>query len=127
MARSAVIPRTISCRPVGPSRLGSGRNEGTSIADWRDLEPPSKPNEQMLPPSSHSLSTSDEPQEVREKIISFDRNLIEAVIIVVLVALVFMEWRSALLVAVSIPRDGRLHAGLVPMVGIDSSRFRSRP
>ncbi len=49
----------------------------------------------------------------------FDRNLIEAVVIVVLVALVFMEWRSALLVAVSIPLTVAMTLGICQILGID--------
>ena len=56
---------------------------------------------------------------MRSKISSFDRNLIEAIAIVVLVSLVFMEWRIALLVAVCIPVTVAFTLGLSQMVGID--------
>ena len=39
--------------------------------------------------------TSNEPRRVERKIELFDQNLIEAIGIVIIVALVFMEWRSA--------------------------------
>ena len=74
---------------------------------------------QQLPPDLRLERTSNEPQEVREKIVSFDRNLFEAIVIVVLVSLVFMEWRSALLVAVSIPVTVAFTLGLSQIVGID--------
>ena len=53
----------------------------------------------------------------QEKVDQFDRNLIEAMAIVVLVALVFMEWRSALLVAVSIPLTVAMTLGHLPTAG----------
>jgi len=53
------------------------------------------------------------------KVLAFDRNLAEAVLIVVLVALVFMEWRSALLVAISIPLTVAMTLGICQILGID--------
>jgi multidrug efflux pump subunit AcrB len=73
----------------------------------------------ILPDDLRIERTHDESQEVREKIWDFDRNLIEAVVIVVLVALVFMEWRSALLVAVSIPLTVAMTLGVCQILGID--------
>jgi multidrug efflux pump subunit AcrB len=94
--------------------------KGTSISDYdRDLDLAMADVKPLLPPDLRLERTSNEPEEVREKIISFDRNLIEAVVIVVLVALVFMEWRSALLVAISIPVTVAFTLGLSQMVGID--------
>jgi multidrug efflux pump subunit AcrB len=49
-------------------------------------------------------TTSDQQRQVREKLDLFNRSLWEAVLLVVVVSLVgFWEWRSALLIAVSIP------------------------
>ncbi len=72
-----------------------------------------------MPPDLRLDRTSNEPEEVREKIVSFGRNLLEAIVIVVLVSLVFMEWRSALLVAVSIPVTVAFTLGLSQLMGID--------
>jgi len=94
--------------------------KGTNIADFdRDMVAAMTDLKQALPADLRLERTSNEPQEVREKIVSFDRNLIEAVVIVVLVSLVFMEWRSALLVAISIPVTVAMTLGLSQMVGID--------
>ena len=94
--------------------------KGTSIRDYdRDMNGAIAELKQTLPPDLRLERTSDEPQEVHEKIASFDRNLIEAVVIVVLVAMLFMEWRSALLVAVSIPVTVAFTLGLSQMIGID--------
>ena len=94
--------------------------KGTSIGDYdRDMNTAIAELKQTLPPDLRLERTSDEPKEVKEKIISFDRNLLEAVVIVVIVAMLFMEWRSALLVAVSIPVTVAFTLGLSQMVGID--------
>ena len=94
--------------------------KGTNIADYdRDMNAAIADVQQMLPSDLRLERTSNEPQKVRDKIVSFDRNLIEAVVIVVLVAMVFMEWRSALLVAVSIPVTVALTLGLSQLIGID--------
>jgi len=76
-------------------------------------------SKQLLPSDLRIERTSNEPEEVRNKISSFDRNLLEAIIIVVLVSLVFMEWRSALLVAICIPVTVAFTLGLSQLVGID--------
>jgi multidrug efflux pump subunit AcrB len=73
--------------------------KGTNIADYdRDMNAAIAELGRLLPPDVRLERTSNEPQKVREKIGGFNRNLIEAIVIVVLVSLVFMEWRSALLV-----------------------------
>ena len=73
----------------------------------------------VLPPDLQIERTHDEPHEVRQKIGQFNQNLIEAVVIVVVVALLLMEWRSALLVAFSIPLTVAMTLGLCQLVGID--------
>jgi multidrug efflux pump len=94
--------------------------KGTNIADYdRDLNAAIADLRQLLPADLRLERTSNEPEEVRHKISSFNRNLIEAIVIVVLVSLVFMEWRSALLVAVSIPVTVAFTLGLSQLVGID--------
>jgi len=94
--------------------------KGTDIADYdRDLNSALAELKQELPSDLRMERTSNEPEEVRVKIVSFDRNLIEAIVIVVVVSLLFMEWRSALLVAVSIPVTVAFTLGLSQMIGID--------
>ncbi|MEN6457595.1 MAG: efflux RND transporter permease subunit [Thermoguttaceae bacterium] len=85
----------------------------------RDVEAALASLRGILPDDLRIERTHDEPREVREKIVQFDRNLVEAVVIVVLVALLFMEWRSALLVAVSIPLTVAMTLGVCQMLGID--------
>jgi multidrug efflux pump subunit AcrB len=65
-------------------------------------------------------TTSDQQRQVREKLDLFTRSLWEAVGLVVLVSLVgFWEWRSALLMALSIPITLAMTFGLMQLVGLD--------
>jgi multidrug efflux pump len=73
----------------------------------------------ILPDDLQIQRTHDEPSAVQGKIEDFDRNVIEAVAIVVIVCLVFMEWRSALLVATSIPLTVAMTLGVCQLLGID--------
>ena len=57
-----------------------------------------------LPPDLIVARTSDQPLQVKENIDLFMEALLEAIVLVVLIALVgFWEWRSALLMALSMP------------------------
>jgi multidrug efflux pump subunit AcrB len=101
---------TISVRQVKGANIGDyDRDMNAAVADLK----------QLLPPDLRIERTSNEPEEVRNKISSFNRNLLEAIVIVVLVSLVFMEWRSAMLVAICIPVTVAFTLGLSQLVGID--------
>jgi multidrug efflux pump subunit AcrB len=64
--------------------------------------------------------TSDQKRQVREKIDLFNRSLWEAVLLVVVVSLIgFWEWRSALLMAISIPLTLALTFGFMQLLGLD--------
>lgn len=64
--------------------------------------------------------TSDQPRQVEENISLFMRSLVEAVILVVIVSLVgFWEWRSAMLIALSIPLTLAMTFGMMHVLGID--------
>ena len=64
--------------------------------------------------------TSDQPTQVREHIDLFMGSLEEAIILVVIVSLIgFWEWRSALLMALSIPITLAMTFGLMQLCGID--------
>jgi len=65
-------------------------------------------------------TTSDQKRQVREKLDLFNRSLVEAVALVVLVSLIgFWEWRSALLMAISIPVTLAMTFGFMQFLGID--------
>lgn len=64
--------------------------------------------------------TSDQPLQVKESVNLFMRSLYEAIFLVVLVALIgFREWRSALLMAFSIPLTLAMTFGMMQILGID--------
>lgn len=123
-------PDVLNYRTVkdSASKLQTGRAitisvrqvKGTHIAEYeRDVTAALDDLKLRLPPDLSVERTSNEPEEVRHKIKSFNKCLIEAVVIVVIVSVLFMEWRSALLVAVCIPITVAMTLGLSKMVGID--------
>jgi multidrug efflux pump subunit AcrB len=64
--------------------------------------------------------TSDQPLQVKENVDLFMGSLYEAIALVVLVSLIgFWEWRSALLMALSIPITLAMTFGFMHMFGID--------
>ncbi|HEX6465080.1 MAG TPA: efflux RND transporter permease subunit, partial [Vicinamibacterales bacterium] len=75
---------------------------------------------QQLPQDLIIARTSDQPKQVGEIVDVFMHSLYEAVALVVVIALIgFWEWRSALLLALSIPITLAMTAGLMAMVGLD--------
>ena len=73
-----------------------------------------------LPPDLVMARTSDQPLQVEENINLFMSSLWEAVLLVVLIALIgFWEWRSAALLAISIPLTLAMTFGMMSMLGID--------
>ena len=74
----------------------------------------------QLPPDLIIARTSDQPKQVAEIIDVFMSSLYEAVVLVVIVALIgFWEWRSALLMALSIPLTLAMTAGFMSVLGLD--------
>ena len=64
--------------------------------------------------------TSDQPRQVEDKVGLFMTSLYEAIVLVVLVAFVgFREWRSAVLMALSIPITLAMTFGFMHLLGID--------
>lgn len=78
--------------------------EGGKIADFdrsvRGVIGRARP---ALPEGVEIITLSDQPAQAAQRIAQFLRCFIEAVLVVVLVALFLMEWRSALIVAIAIP------------------------
>lgn len=73
-----------------------------------------------LPEDLQLERTSDQPLQVREKIDLFSRSLGEAVLLVVAVAFIgFREWRSALIMALSIPLTLAMTFGMMHLLHID--------
>jgi multidrug efflux pump subunit AcrB len=74
----------------------------------------------LLPADLIFARTSDQPRQVRENVDLFMSSLYEAVALVVLVSLIgFWEWRSALLMALSIPITLCMTFAMVYPLGID--------
>ncbi|MFN7944117.1 MAG: efflux RND transporter permease subunit [Blastocatellia bacterium] len=75
---------------------------------------------QRLPEDLVMARTSDQPLQVRENISLFMSSLYEAVILVVIVSLIgFWEWRSAALMALSMPITLLMTFGMMYALGID--------
>jgi len=75
---------------------------------------------QYLPDDLVIVRTSDQPLQVKENIDLFMDALYEAIGLVVLVSLIgFWEWRSAVLMAISIPITLAMTFGMMYLVGID--------
>jgi len=73
-----------------------------------------------LPEDLILARTSDQPLQVEENVHLFMNSLYEAIALVVLVSLIgFWEWRSALLMALSIPITLAMTFGMVHVLGID--------
>jgi multidrug efflux pump subunit AcrB len=74
----------------------------------------------QLPADLVMARTSDQPRQVEENIHLFMGSLWEAVVLVVLISLIgFWEWRSALLMALSIPITLAMTFGMMYLCGID--------
>jgi len=75
---------------------------------------------QQLPSDLIMARTSDQPRQVEENVELFNHALEEAIVLVVVVALLgFWEWRSALLMAVSIPITLLMTFGIMKTLGWD--------
>lgn len=73
-----------------------------------------------LPEDLIMARTSDEPRQVEEKVGLFMDSLLEAVVLVVVIGLIgFWEWRSAAVLACSIPLTLAMTFGMMSMLGID--------
>lgn len=73
----------------------------------------------ILPNDLIFARVSDQPEQVAENLDLFSRALVEAVILVVLIALLgFWEWRSALLMMLAIPITLTLTFGMIDVLGI---------
>ncbi len=73
---------------------------------------------QRLPEGMKIATLSDQPGAVKHRLHHFIRSFIEAVVIVILVALLLMEWRSALVVATAIPLTIAMTLGGMNLCGI---------
>ena len=100
---------------------------GSQISDFAvDVDRELATISRLLPEDLILRRTSDQPLQVEENVELFMHSLYEAIGLVVLVALIgFWEWRSALLLALSIPITLAMTFGLMYAWGSISSRSRS--
>jgi multidrug efflux pump subunit AcrB len=74
----------------------------------------------LLPSDLTIARTSDQPLQVKENIDLFMRALLEAILLVVVIAMIgFWEWRSALLMALSIPIALAMTFGIGHLLNVD--------
>jgi multidrug efflux pump subunit AcrB len=74
----------------------------------------------FIPEDLTIARTSDQPKQVEDQVDLFMSSLFEAILLVILVALVgFWEWRSAALLALSIPLTLLMTFGMMKVLGID--------
>jgi multidrug efflux pump subunit AcrB len=94
---------------------------GGQIGDFEhDVDAALAKLRRVLPEDLIFERTSDQPRQVRENVHLFLRSLVEAIALVVIVALLgFWEWRTALLLTLSIPITLAMTFGLMWVCGID--------
>jgi multidrug efflux pump subunit AcrB len=94
---------------------------GRQIGDFgREVDRKLEEIRHQLPEDLILDRTSDQPLQVEENISLFMKSLYEAIVLVVLVALVgFWEWRSALVMALAIPLTLAMTFGMMHILGID--------
>jgi multidrug efflux pump subunit AcrB len=94
---------------------------GLQIADFGDaVYAQLDKTRALLPEDLMIQKVSDQPLQVEENVDLFMSSLYEAIVLVVLVALIgFWEWRSALLMALSIPVTLAMTFGMMRVLGID--------
>ena len=94
---------------------------GEQIADFgKQVDVALEGLKQQMPEDLIYARTSDQPLQVEESIHLFMTSLYEAIILVVIIALIgFWEWRSALLMAISIPVTLAMTFGFMHILGID--------
>ncbi len=117
---AAPLPANPKLQTTRAITLAIRQMRGSHIEDFaRDVEAGLQSLHGILPADVRIERIHDEPKGVHEKVGQFNRSLIEAVLIVVIIALVFMEWRSAVLVAFAIPVTVAMTLGFCQIVGVD--------
>ncbi len=71
-----------------------------------------------FPPGVEIVTVSDQPKSVARRIDHFILRFVEAVLLVIAVALLLMEWRAALIVAMAIPLTIAMTLGGMQLAGI---------
>ncbi len=107
--RNRAVTLAVQMRP-GQQIAQFGASVDAALADLRP----------RLPEDLVIARTSDQPRQVTESVDLFLVSLYEAIVLVVLVALVgFWEWRAAFLMSLSIPLTLAMTFGMMDVLGID--------
>ncbi len=95
--------------------------QGDQIANFAEhVEAKLDQTKALLPPDLIIAKTSDQPRQVKENVDLFMDALYEAIALVVIVSLIgFWEWRSAVLMAISIPITLAMTFAFAHLLGID--------
>lgn len=88
------------------------QNNGDVLQFGNDLRTRLSEIQQQLPQGISLVQIADQPKVVADSVWEFERTFLEALAIVLLVCLVFLGWRTGLVVAASVP----LTLGIVAMV-----------
>lgn len=108
--RSRAVTLAVQMRP-GEQIAAFGQAVDAALADLRASS---------LPPDLIVDRPSDQPLQVRESVDLFMKSLYEAIVLVILVALVgFWEWRAALLMALAIPLTLAMTFGMMHVLHVD--------
>jgi len=101
--------------------LGVQMRKGEQVGQFsKDVQAMLADTRRLLPADLIIAPTSDQPRQVQENVGLFMDALYEAIALVVLVSLVgFWEWRSAVLMALSIPITLAMTFGFAQLLGID--------
>lgn len=94
---------------------------GLQISDFgKAVDAKLRETRSLLPEDLVVERVSDQPEQVEENVDLFMSSLYEAIALVVLVAFLgFWEWRSALLMAISIPITLAMTFGMMRLIGMD--------
>jgi multidrug efflux pump len=99
--------------------LGVEMKEGNIIGDFaKRVHAVVDKFKSRLPEGMEVTTVSDQPTSVQHRINHFDKCFLEAVMIVILVALLLMDWRSALIVATGIPLTVAMTIGGMHLIGL---------
>ncbi|MGD0436723.1 MAG: efflux RND transporter permease subunit [Bryobacteraceae bacterium] len=101
--------------------LAIDMRSGRQIADFgRQVDAALAELKKTLPEDLILARTSDQPLQVKENVGLFMQSLYEAIVLVVFVAFVgFWEWRSAVLIAFSIPLTLAMTFGFMHLLNVD--------
>jgi preprotein translocase subunit SecF len=123
MAAASYSVRTLHREPNGPLKSSTSvlvaieMKAGSIIRDFKTAVL-AKIDSMKLPDGIRVITVSDQPAATAHRIGEFLRCFIEAVIVVVLVALLLMDWRTALVVAVAIPLTIAMTLGGMAALGV---------